>query len=383
METPEISIIVPCRNEESSVESCLQEIHTLIEKEQLKAEIILVDNGSTDATPALLQKLSAHIPELRVINEPVPGYGSACMRGLNDAKGTYLLMLDCDMSYDPSTIALFVESLKKGNALAVGNRFSEKIKKGVMPWHHQYIGNPLFSFLLRLFFGTKINDIHCGMRAITKEALATLKLQTTGMEFASEMIVKAAKHHLPIGEVPIQYRARIGTSKLRSFADGWRHLRFILLFSPLFLFFIPGVIAFGLGSISMIALYFSSRINLGGINFVVHPMFISGALMNIGYQLVFFAIFTKIYAMTHLRETSPRFEKLFGYFNIEKALICGGILTILGLGLYVYIFVKWLGVHFGTLDEIKNAIVALTITTLGIQTFFNGFMLSILGIREK
>jgi len=382
MDTPEISIIVPCRNEEFSIEACIRELHELIQKQHLNAEIVAVNNDSSDATPEILQKIQGSLPELRVVTETIPGYGAACMRGLSDARGKYLIMLDGDMSYDPSSIPLFIESLKKGNELVVGNRFSSKIEKGTMPWHHQHIGNPLFSFLLRLLFKTKIGDIHCGMRAITADTLIHLKLQTTGMEFASEMIVKAAKLHIAIAEVPVTYRVRIGQSKLRSFADGWRHLRFILLFSPLVLFFIPGVIAFGLGSLSMIVLYFST-ISLWGVNFVVHPMFISGALMSIGYQLIFFALFAKIYAVTHLRETSRGFEKLFRYFSIEKALIAGGLLALAGIGLYLYIFVRWLGVHFGTLDEIKNAIVALTITTLGIQTVFSGFMLSILGIQEK
>ena len=251
-----------------------------------------------------------------------------------------------------------------------------------MPWLHRYLGNPFLSFLTRELFKIKIKDIHCGARAISRAALEKITLHTTGMEFASEMIIKAAKAGLKITEVPIVYQPRIGESKLKSFPDGWRHLRFMLLYSPNFLFLVPGAILFSLGAVLMAYFYFFSP-KFIGVQLYVHPMFLFAVLIMVGYQIMFFAFFSRIYAVTYLGDKDRSIEYFFQKITLEKAGIFGLLLFLGGAALYLYIFSKWLHSGFGSLDEIKNSIVALTLVVLGIQTFFSAFMFSVLGIKER
>lgn len=250
-----------------------------------------------------------------------------------------------------------------------------------MPWSNRYIGNPLLSSILRIFFGAKVHDVHCGMRAISREALERLNLKTTGMEFASEMVIKAVKKLLKIKEIPINYHKRKGDSKLRPISDGWRHLRFMLLYAPLFLFFIPGLILFLAGMISMEIFYFI-QIKLLMIVFYYHPMFISSILVIVGYQLMIFAFFAKTYAINHLGEP-PTFDKVYKYLTLERASIIGIIIILLGLAIFVKIFLDWWTKNFDALSATKDSIVAMTLLMVGIQSIFSSFMLSILGIREK
>lgn len=378
----ELSIVIPCFNEEKAIVFCLDEIRETIRKNNLKAEVIFVDNASTDQTNERLRKYKEDFEDLQIIFEPTQGYGSAYLRGFKQAQGKYIFMSDCDGTYSFKEIPLFLEKLREGFDLVVGNRFHTKLKDDVMPWHHRIIGNPFLSFVTRLFFKIKINDIHCGARAITREGLNKITLYTKGMEFASEMIVKCAKQKLRITEVPVTYKKRIGVSKLNSLSDGWRHLRFLLLYSPLFLFFIPGVTLFSLGFLSLFALYFF-EIKIFGIQFYFHPMFLSSLILSSGYQLMLFAGFARTYAITHLGDHDTFLEPLYKKITIEKAGLLGFIAIGIGCGIYLYIFIEWLYSGFGSLNEIKNSIVALTLLTLGIQTFFSAFMLSILGIKEK
>ncbi|MBZ9578025.1 glycosyltransferase family 2 protein [Patescibacteria group bacterium] len=373
---PEVSIILPCLNEEQSLGTCLEKIKKVVRKNNLNAEIIVVDNGSTDNSCKIAKR-----KKVKIIYEPKRGYGSAFLKGFEVAKGKYFFCADSDGSYDFREIPRFIEELKKGSDFVIGDRFKGKVKKGAMPWFHRYIGNPMLSGILRLFFKTKIQDVHCGMRTITKKALKELNLRATGMEFASEMVIQAVKKNLKTKEIPIDYHKRKGTSKLKSFRDGWKHLRFMLLYSPLFLFFIPGVLLFLIGLISMLWLYFGS-LNIFGIEFQYHPMFLSALLIIIGYQLIIFSLFAKTYAINHLGE-KPIFNKLYKYLTIEKAGIVGIIIVLLGIIIFATIFFKWLNTGFGELDEIKNSITALTLIIVGIQTIFSSFMLSILGIKEK
>ena len=379
---PKVSIIIPCHNEEQAVQKCLDEIREVISIHNLDTEIVVVDNGSTDRSLEILKTNLGAFPQLNVICEPHLGYGSAYQKGFETAQGQYLFMADCDGTYSFKDIPRFLAELEKGYDLVVGNRFNSALLKGVMPWHHRYIGNPILSFITKLFFGIKIGDIHCGARAISRDALNKIVLYTTGMEFASEMIIKCARQGLKITEIPISYSKRIGISKLESFSDGWRHLRFILLYSPLVLFFIPGTILFLLGSVSLIIMYVASP-NIFGLKLYVHPMFFSSILTIIGYQLIFFAGFARTYAITHLGDTDRFLEPLYKHITIEKAGFVGIILCLLGGFIYVYISVKWIGSGFGSLDEIRNSVLALTLVTLGVQTFFSAFMLSMLGIKER
>ncbi len=375
---PEISIVIPCLNEELAIEQCIRDACAASES----AEIIVVDNGSTDRSVSIMQNLQKEIPALVLVQQPSRGYGSAYISGLSQATGSYIYMSDGDGTYDFALLPQFISKLKDGCDIVIGNRFVSPLPKNVMPWHHRYIGNPLLSFITRAFFKIKVRDVHCGARAITKSAFNTLPLNTAGMEFASEMIIKAARKNLSFGEVPVPYRPRIGTSKLNSFSDGWKHLRFILLYSPLYLFFLPGAVACSIGIISMIVLYFSNP-TIFGITLFFHPMFLSSALAIVGYQLILFSMFSKIYAITHLSDQSTTFERLFKIFTIEKAAIAGVILSLLGALVFLAIALRWISSGFGALNEVKNSIVALTLLVIGMQTLFSGFMLSTLGIKES
>lgn len=373
---PEISIILPCLNEEQAIGFCLDKIKEVIEKNNLNAEIIVVDNGSTDNSRNIIKGKQA-----RLIEEKERGYGSAYLRGFEDAVGKYIFMADSDGSYDFSEIPNFIEYLRQGYDFVIGDRFKGKVEKEAMPWVHKYIGNPVLSGVLRIFFNTKIHDVHCGMRAFKKDLLRQLNLKTTGMEFASEMIIKTIKNNLKIKEIPINYYARKGESKLKSLTDGWRHLRFMLLYSPLFLFFLPGTFLFLIGFISLFWLYFGSP-EILGMKLYNYPMFLSALLIIIGYQLIIFALFAKTYAVSHLGD-SPVSGRIYKYITIERASIFGIVITLLGAIIYITIFLRWLNEGFGALQELKNSIIALILIIIGIQTIFSSFMLSILAIKEK
>jgi len=373
---PEISIVLPCLNEEKAIGSCLDKIKEVIKKNNLNAEIIVVDNGSTDNSRNIIKE-----KQVRLIEEKEKGYGSAYLKGFEVAQGKYIFMADSDGSYDFKEIPTFIDYLKQGYDFVIGDRFKGEMEKEAMSWSHRYIGNPILSGVLRIFFKAKIRDVHCGMRAVKKDLLERLNLRTTGMEFASEMALKAIKNNLKIKEVPIDYRKREGESKLKSISDGWRHLRFMLLYSPLFLFFIPGISSLLIGVISLVWMYFGSP-EILGVRLYNYPMFLSALLIIVGYQLIIFALFAKTYAVFHLGD-DPAFGRIYRYITIEKASIFGGILTLLGFVIYLIIFLKWLNVGLGALQELKNSIIALTLIVVGIQTIFSSFMLSILGIKEK
>lgn len=373
---PQISVILPCLNEEQAIGLCLEKIISVIKIDNLKAEIIVVDNGSTDNSCKIAIEKQA-----RLVYEKQAGYGAACLKGFEAAQGDWLFLADSDGSYDFGEIPRFIAELKKGYDFIIGNRFKGKIAKGAMSWLHRRIGSPLLSGILRLLFKMEVYDTHCGMRAITKKALEKLELKTAGMEFASEMIIMAGKKRLKIKELPINYYKRLGSSKLKSFADGWRHLRFMLLYSPLFLFFLPGAVLFLSGASLMLWMYFSSPV-VFGLKLYFHPMFLAALLIIAGYQLITFALFAKTYSITHLKD-KPIFEKFYKYVTIENASIAGILIALLGLVIYLAICIKWVKAGFSALNEIKNSIAALTLVTIGIQTIFSSFMLSILGIKEK
>lgn len=378
---PELSIILPCRNEEQALPFCLKKIDEVIKKYNLNAELIISDS-STDNSYKIAKKFAAHSTfNIKIIKHDKIGYGNAYLEAFKHIDGDYIFMADCDGSYEFNEIPNFLESLKQGHDFVIGNRFEGSIEIGAMPFSHKYIGNPTLSLLLRLFYGTKIKDSHCGMRAIKTNDLKKLNLQTTGMEFASEMIIKALKNKLMIKQHPINYKKRIGISKLKTFSDGWRHLRFMLLYSPLFLFFLPGFFIFLIGILSLFWFYIKNP-SIFGFTFYFHPMFISSLFVIIGYQLIIFSVFAKTYAITHLGEKSE-LEKFYKYITIEKASVIGILAIVTGLTFYISILYEWVSSNFSSLNEIKNSILALTLIILGIQTIFSSFMLSILGIKER
>lgn len=371
-----ISVVLPCRNEEESLGLCLENIKKTLLDNNLDGEIIVSDSSS-DRSPEIAKEHG-----VKIIKHDKEGYGLAYLEGFKIAAGDYIFIADADNTYDFKEIPRFIKYLDEGYDFVIGNRFARKMASGVMPWSHRYIGNPILSFLFRLFFKTKITDIHCGMRAITKKSLDKLNLQTTGMEFASEMVIKAIKNNLKTKELDIDYHKRSGESKLNTITDGWRHLRFMLIYSPFFLFFAPGLVLFLIGLITLITIYFNIFVILG-IKLQYHPMFLSSLLMIIGYQLIIFALFSKTYALTHLGEKDELMDKLYRFITIEKGVIIGFITSLAGAIIYLFIFIKWLQNGFGELAEMKNAILALTLIIFGIQTAFSSFILSILSIKEK
>ncbi len=372
---PELTIILPCRNEEKALPSVLTQIKQTLKNNNIKAEIIVSDS-STDNSPEIAKQHN-----VTLIKHDKEGYGNAYLETFKHIKTPYIFLADCDGTYDFNEIPKFLNALKQGYDFVIGNRFKGKIDKNAMPWSHQHIGNPILSGILRLFFKAKIKDSHSGMRAIKTESLKKLNLQTTGMEFASEMVIKALKNKLKIKQIPINYHKRIGKSKLKSFPDAWRHMRFMLLYSPLFLFFIPGLILFLLGTITMLWIYFGTA-KVFGITLHTHPLFLSSLFIITGYQLIIFSMFAKIYAINHLNENSP-LKKIFNYITIENSIITGGLILLTGAIIYIYVLIKWINANFSSLDQIKNLIIGSTLLIIGIQTIFSSFMISILGIKEK
>lgn len=372
----ELSVVLPCRNEEKSLDFCIKQIKKVLEENKINGEIIVSDS-STDKSPQIALR-----NKVKLVKHGLEGYGNAYLEGFKEARGKYIFMADSDGSYDFNEIPNFLKALRQGNDFVIGDRFRGKMERGSMPWSHRYLGNPILSGILRVFFSSNVHDVHCGMRAISREALDKLNLRTTGMEFASEMVIKAIKRKLRIKQIPISYYQRKGKSKLRPFSDAWKHMRFMLLYSPLFLFFVPGMILFFLGLLSMFWFYFGNA-HLFNLTFQFHPMFVSSLLTLVGYQLIVFAAFAKSYAINHLGEESKTMEKLYRLITIEKASIAGIVLGLIGIVIYLFILIKWIKSGFGSLNEVKNSIIALTLIILGIQTIFSSFMLSILGIKEK
>ena len=370
-----ISIILPCRNEKESIKESIEKIKQVLKKNNIDGEIIVSDS-SQDGSDKIASGLGA-----KVIKHDKKGYGIALREGFKIAKGEIIIFADPDGTYDFSEIPSFLEAIKDAD-LVIGSRFKGKIMKKAMPWSHRYIGNPVLTFLLNLFFKSRLSDAHSGFRAIKRNKLEQLELKTTGMEFASEMIIKAIKKNLKIKEIPINYYPRAGSSKLRSFHDGWRHLRFMLLFSPTYLFMVPGSILFVLGLFIELRLLFGP-IDLFGLSFYSHPIIIGSFLMLVGFQIMFTGFFAKIYLFTILEEENKFLEKLFKTFNLEKGLILGALVFLLGLILDLVVLLKWTTSNFGELSEIKLLVFALTMNVLGVQLIFNSFYLSILGIKRK
>jgi glycosyltransferase involved in cell wall biosynthesis len=379
--TQNVSIILPCLNEKDSIVESVMKIAHALTAFKISGEIIIVDNDSYDGSTEIIKKLADEHENIHYVFEATRGYGSAYKAGFSHAQYDALVMLDCDLTYDFSALPQFVSHLHTDSEFVIGDRFSGKMDRRAMPFLHRYVGNPVLSGLVRAFFGTSVRDVHCGIRGVTRSALEKMNLRTTGMEFASEMVIKAVKQQLAITEIPIDYNKRRGDSKLRSFADGWRHLRFILLYSPLVVFLIPGSTLFVLGIVSMVLIYFDVFIIFGR-QFVVHPIFIASLAIITGFQLMSFAGFAKAYAVTHLDEESHILEKIMRYFTIEKAALIGIAIVLFGITLFLYILVTWVARDFGGINQIKNGVIALTAMILGIQIISNAFMTSILGIEE-
>lgn len=372
---PLVSVVIPCLNEEANVARCVREAIEALESSGLAGEVIVVDNDSDDRSAELAAAAGA-----RVILEPRRGYGSAYLAGFAAARGAYIVMADADLTYDFGEIPNFVAKLNDGAQLVMGNRM-EHIKPGAMPWHHRYIGNPVLTGLLNLFFRTGVSDAHCGMRALRADVLEMLDLRTTGMEFASEMVIRAAKQHLSIAEVDIEYHPRGGESKLSSFRDGWRHLRFLLVHSPTYLFIVPGAVLAVIGAVISITVL--ANIDILGRSWNIHAL-IGGALFTIiGTQVLALGLCAHAYGTYFMGEKDAWFDAMRSRFRLEHGLALGGAITLAGFVTALVIVIKWIEHGFGALGLEKLAVLAFELLIVGLQIFFSSFLLSILGLRRR
>jgi glycosyltransferase involved in cell wall biosynthesis len=369
-----LSVIIPCLNEAENIEQCVKAAWEAMELAGIRGEVIVADNGSEDGSAELAQAAGAH-----VVHELRRGYGSAYIAGFAAARGTYIVMADADLTYDFNEIPGFLRELQDGADMVIGDRM-ENIHPGAMPWHHRYIGNPLLSGLLNVLFHTGVRDAHCGMRAFRRDRLETLALRTTGMEFASEMVVRAAKEKLDIREIPIEYHPRGGESKLSSFRDGWRHLRFLLLHSPNHLFILPGAVMAALGA--LISLTVLTHLPVLARQWDLHTL-IAGSMMSIvGAQLVGLGLCAHAYATYFMGERDPWFDRARERLRLEHGLMLGSATALLGLAMLVVLVLDWVARGLGSLSQERVAIFAATLLVLGIQIVFTSFLLSILGLRR-
>ncbi|TDD35176.1 glycosyltransferase [Actinomadura sp. KC06] len=374
---------MPCLNEAETVETCVRKTIGFFEDNGIDGEVVIADNGSTDGSQQLARDAGARV--VPVIDK---GYGNALMGGIRAARGRYVAMGDADDSYDFTTLGPFLDELRDGADLVMGNRFKGGIADGAMPPLHRYLGNPVLSFVGRLFFRSKIGDFHCGLRAFDKEAIMRLGLQTGGMEFASEMVVKATLQGYDIREVPttLSPDGRTRAPHLNTWRDGWRHLRFLMLYSPRWLFLIPGLVFMTLGLLAGIALS-TGPVTVGEIAFDVDTLVGAGAALVIGFQAVLFALLTKVYAMQEgFLPHDQRVQKIIDWWSLERGLLLGGLLAVAGLGGLVASLLHWRVNSFGELDpreSLRIVVPAATALVMSLQAIFASLFVSILGIRRR
>jgi glycosyltransferase involved in cell wall biosynthesis len=370
-----VSVVIPCLNEEDNIERCVRAALDAMRSSGIPGEVVVADNASEDRSAELAAAAGA-----RVVHEPRRGYGSAYLAGFAAARGRYIVMGDADLTYDFNEIPRFVEKLDDGAELVMGDRM-DNIHPGAMPWLHRYVGNPVLTGVLNVFFRTGVSDAHCGMRAVRRDVLPRLDLRTTGMEFASEMVIRAAKEQLDIREFPIEYHPRGGESKLSSFRDGWRHLRFLLVHSPTHLFMLPGAFLLGLGVlVSLISLL---QINVFGREWELHTMVAGALLMIVGTQVVALGLCAHAYGTYFMNEKDPWFDRMRARFRLEHGLMLGGATLLVGFVIAAVIVGTWVNRGFGELSEERLAVLAAALVIVGIQIFFTSFLLSILGLRRR
>jgi glycosyltransferase involved in cell wall biosynthesis len=373
--TPCLSVLIPCLNEAGTIGECVRRCWHALSENDVAGEVIVIDNGSDDGSGRLAAAAGA-----RTVNEPRRGYGSAYLAGFAAARGRYIVMADADLTYDFNEIPRFLGELEAGADVVIGNRM-KNIRPGAMPWHHRYIGNPLLSGFLNLLFRTGVDDAHCGMRAVRRDVLPQLDLRTTGMEFASEMVIRAAKEKLDVRQFEIEYHPRGGESKLSSFRDGWRHLRFLLVHSPNYLFIFPGAAMATIGA--LIELIVVSRLGIFGREWDIHALIAGALLAIVGTQIVALGICAHAYGTYFMNEQDRWFDRMRARFRLEHGLLLGAVITLAGVVVGTFIMVDWITHGFGRLSEERLAVVAATLIIVGIQIFFSSFLLSILGLRRR
>jgi glycosyltransferase involved in cell wall biosynthesis len=371
---PLVSVVIPCLNEAQNIEQCVRTALEVLERMDDPGEVVVADNGSEDGSAELAEAAGA-----RVVRESRRGYGSAYLAGFAASRGRYIVMVDADLTYDFNEIPRFVAELEAGAEMVIGDRM-DNIQPGAMPWLHRYIGNPILTGLLNLLFRTGVKDAHCGMRAVRREALERLDLRTTGMEFASEMVIRASKEHLRIAEFPIEYHPRGGESKLSSFRDGWRHLRFLLVHSPTYLFILPGTLLAALGL--LITCLVEAGFSFFGRAWGLHALVGGSVLMIVGTQVLTLGLCAHAYGTYFMGERDPWFDRMRARFRLEHGLALGGLFMVVGIAMGAVILGDWISNGFGGLAYEQLAVLAAALLVVGIQIFFSSFLLSILGLRR-
>ena len=382
----ELTILMPCLNEAETLATCIAKARGSLERLGVAGEVLIADNGSTDGSVQLAEKCGA-----RVVHVAAKGYGSALRGGIAAARGKFILMGDADDSYDFSSIEPFLTELRTGHDLVMGCRMPRgggTIVPGAMPWKHRWIGNPVLSFIGRLFFNSPATDFHCGLRAFSKSAYERMDLRTTGMEFASEMVIKATLRDLSMAEVPITLHpdGRSRPPHLRSWRDGWRHLRFMLLFSPRWLFLAPGLVLAGAGAFLVSALSFGP-LRVGSASLDSGTLAVAGMALLLGIQLLSFSLFVKVFTVSQGLLPRDRFlEQVLRVASLERMIVLGGLLLVAGSGLLLHAFVLWRDAGFGPLsysENMRRLLPAATLILVGLQTVFSGFFVSVLGLQTR
>jgi Glycosyl transferase family 2 len=378
----ELTVVMPCLNEAETVAACVRKAVKFIAGSGISGEVVVADNGSTDGSQQLAEEAGA-----RVVDIEDKGYGNALMGGILAARGEYVIMGDADDSYDFTNLMPFVEELRRGSDLVMGNRFKGGIEPGAMPPLHRYLGNPVLSFVGRLFFRSRIGDFHCGLRGFRRDSAIALGLQATGMEFASEMVVKATLARQKITEVPTTLKkdGRSRPPHLRSWRDGWRHLRFLLLFSPRWLFFMPGLVI-GAAGIVIGALVATGPLTIGSVTFDVDTLVAASAMVVIGFQAVLFWLFTQVYAGAEgFLPEEPKVQRLLEKLSLERGLIAGAVIGVAGLVGLIFSLTYWQANKFGQLNyehALRLMVPSVTALVLSCQLILGTFFLSILGIKQ-
>ncbi|MGH9767491.1 MAG: glycosyltransferase family 2 protein [Blastocatellia bacterium] len=379
----ELSILMPCLNEAETLATCIKKARQSIDEMGLSGEVIVADNGSTDGSREIAAAGGA-----RVIEVAEKGYGSALLNGIREARGKYIIMGDADDSYDFLNIKPFVEQLRAGFDLVMGNRFKGGIEPGAMPFLHRYLGNPVLTWVGKLFFSSPCGDFHCGLRGFDKSSILKLDLQTKGMEFASEMVVKATLHKVKITEVPTKLHpdGRSRAPHLRTWRDGWRHLRFLLLYSPRWLFMYPGIAMVLLGS-AVSTVLLAGPLTIGRLTFDIHTLMFSSMSVIIGFQAIIFAVLTKTYAIAEgLLPEDDKLKKAQRWMGLEAGLVTGVLLSLSGIIGTAYAVDFWKAEHWGGLDPtriMRIVIPSLIVLTLGCQIILSSFFLSILRLKRR
>jgi len=373
----EVSIVMPCLNEEETIGICVEKAIETMKKHGIKGEVVVIDNGSTDKSVQIAESLGA-----RVLSQPVRGYGNAYIKGLTNVRGMYIVMGDSDDSYDFTDIERFVVPLRDGYDMVMGTRLKGEIKKGAMPWLHRYVGNPVLSGFLNVLFKTGISDAHCGMRSFTKSAFEKMHLSACGMEFASEMVINASKANLKIKEIPITLypHGRSRKPHLRSFRDGWRHIRLMLIYSPTYLFLLPGIAIFFLG-MSVIVALLGGPVYIGGHGYDVHVMVVGSLLAILGFQTINLGLYAKAISYTEeFYQVDNVIKTFYNIFTLERGLYFGLLFFSSGSGLMIYLLLKFL--YNEGFSEMRLAILGMTLIVVGVQTIFSSFLLSMLNLNK-